>query len=192
MLQAESRKSNCSTPGVAWSSMKAVVVGSSRADRSTCEGASSGEPPRGRTVRQMLRRRQWRSFWGFLRNRYVLSIYPGCYVLFTRMLNDCYMSQAASVLGLLSLPKDCHPKKNPAPVSARSQVAGKFVARSTRRAASGEVYLFFRNLRGRTTQATNSKTKAPAAAIAIILPFPPQSLYSLIWTPVVTGDLRTC
>ena len=190
MLQAESRKSNRSTPDVAWSSMKAVVVGSSGAGRSTCEEAFWGEPPRGRKVRRRLLLQQWRSFWGFLRNRYVLSIYPGCYVLFTRMLNDCYMSLAASALGPLSLPNDCHPKKNPAPVSARSQVAGKFVARS--RAASGEVYLFFRNLRGRTTQATNSKTKAPAAAIAIILPVPPHSLYRLIWTPVVTGDLRTC
>ena len=192
MLQAESRKSNRSTPDVAWSSMKAVVVGSSGAGRSTCEEAFWGEPPRGRKVRRRLLLQQWRSFWGFLRNRYVISIYPGCYVLFTRMLNDCYMSLAASALGPLSLPNDCHPKKNPAPVSARSQVAGEFVDRSTRRATSGEVYLFFRNLRGRTTQATNSKTKAPAAAIAIILPVPPHSLYSLIWTPVVTGDLRTC
>ena len=37
-----------------------------------------------------------------------------------------------------------------------------------------EGYLFFMNLRGSTTQATNSRTNAPAAAIAIIVYVPPR------------------
>ena len=169
----KSRKSNCSTPVTTWSSMKAILVGllvalsvylrRSFLGRTTQRAKSPTKAPAAAMAIIL----------GLLRNRYDPSIRPGCYALFTRMLNDCYMSQAASALGLLSLPEDCHPKKNPAPFSARSQDAEKFVARSFRRAASCEAYLFFRNLRGRTTQATNSKIKAPAAAIAIILPVPP-------------------
>ena len=48
-----------------------------------------------------------------------------------------------------------------------------FPARSGGRAFRWRTHLFFRNFRGKTTQATNNNTKAPAAAMAIIPGVPP-------------------
>ena len=57
--------------------------------RSTCASVSSGEPPRERTVRQRLRRRRWLSL-GVLRIWCSHSIAPGCYTVFSPLLNLCY------------------------------------------------------------------------------------------------------
>ena len=126
--------------------------------RFTCGEASWEEPPRGRTVRQRLLRRRWRSFWEVLRIRYDHSIAEGCYASFTRMLNVCYA---------------WNPGKATAPRPA--------VAWSSRKAfisvPDGTLPVYLRrSFLGRTTQSANSPTKAPAAAMAIILGSPPKSV----------------
>ena len=122
----------------------------------TCASVSWGEPPRGRTVRQRLRRRRWLSL-GVLRIWCSHSIAPGCYTVFSPLLILCYFRRD---YGSIS------PTRKPRNLRLRGPQGSLAVGPQLR--PRENAYLFFRNFLGRTTQRTNRPIKAPAAIMAII------------------------
>ena len=61
----------------------------SNSHEAICASASWGGPPRGRTIRQRLRRRRWLSL-GVLQTWCTPSIAPACFAIFSSLLNLCY------------------------------------------------------------------------------------------------------
>ena len=114
--------------------------------------------------------------WVLLRIRCISSIAPGCYVVFTRMLNLCYFLAGFPVVGPSGTkrPRTDH-CAGFSGIGTAIPVFPQDWANTGGNCDLGQIYLFLRNLRGSTTQSTNRPTNAQAAMIAIIRCIPPTS-----------------